>query len=102
MKAVIAESFERIHRSNLVLMGVVPLVFKNGMTHKDLNLDGSESVDIIGLGNKITPKMDVICLIKRANGKSDNISLECRIDTLNEIEYINHGGILQYVIRQLL
>ena len=102
VKAVIAESFERIHRSNLVLMGVVPLVFKNGMTHKDLNLDGSESFDIIGLGNKITPKMDVICLIKRANGKSDNISLECRIDTLNEIEYINHGGILQYVIRQLL
>lgn len=102
VKAVIAESFERIHRSNLVLMGVVPLVFKDGLSPKDLNLDGSESFDILGLGDKITPKMDVTCVIKRANGESDNISLQCRIDTLNEIEYINHGGILQYVIRQLL
>ncbi len=102
IKAVIAESFERIHRSNLVLMGVVPLVFKEGMNAKDLNLDGSEEFEILGLSEKITPKMDIICAIKRSNGNIDNIKLQCRIDTGNEIDYINHGGILHYVIRQLL
>ncbi len=102
VKAVIAESFERIHRSNLVLMGVLPLMFKNGMTHKDLKLDGSEEFDIKGICGNITPKMDVICQIKRKDGSSDKITLQCRIDTANEIDYINHGGILQYVIRGLL
>lgn len=102
VKAVIAESFERIHRSNLVLMGVLPLMFKNGMTHKDLKLDGSEEFDIKGISENITPKMDVICQIKRKNRTIDKITLQCRIDTANEIDYINHGGILQYVIRGLL
>jgi aconitate hydratase len=102
VKAVIAESFERIHRSNLVLMGVLPLTFKNGMTHADLKLDGSEEFDIEGFSGKITPKMDIICKIKRTNGNVDKITLQCRIDTENEIDYINHGGILQYVIRGLL
>ncbi|MCT4636051.1 MAG: aconitate hydratase AcnA [Rickettsiales bacterium] len=102
VKAVIAESFERIHRSNLVLMGVLPLMFKNGMTHKDLKLDGSEEFDIKGICGNITPKMDVTCQIKRKDGSSDKITLQCRIDTANEIDYINHGGILQYVIRGLL
>lgn len=102
VKAVITESFERIHRSNLVLMGVLPLVFKDGMTHKDLKLDGSEEFDIEGISGNITPKMDVICQIKRKNGSIDKITLQCRIDTANEIDYINHGGILQYVIRGLL
>ena len=102
VKAVIAESFERIHRSNLVLMGVVPLVFKDGITVKDLNLDGSEEFDLIGLSDEVKPKMAVSLVIKRANGEIDNIDLLCRIDTLNEVDYINNGGILQYVIRQLL
>lgn len=102
VKAVIAESFERIHRSNLVLMGVLPLMFKNGMSHKDLNLDGSEEFYIKGISENITPKMDVTCQISRKDGSIDNITLQCRIDTANEIDYINHGGILQYVIRGLL
>lgn len=102
VNAVIAESFERIHRSNLVLMGVLPLVFKNGMTAASLNLDGSEEFNIEGLDGDITTKMDVICNIKRANGKLDKITLQCRIDTVNEIDYIKHGGILPYVIRNLL
>lgn len=102
VKAVIAESFERIHRSNLVLMGVLPLVFKDGMTNQSLNLDGSEEFDIEGLSGEIKPKMDVICKIKRSNGKVEQIILQSRIDTVNEIDYINHGGILPYVIRQLL
>jgi aconitate hydratase len=102
VKAVIAESFERIHRSNLALMGVIPLVFKDGMKAKDFNLDGSEELEIIGLTNSIRPKTDVLCKIKRANGKIDEIKLQCRIDTENEIDYVKNGGILQYVIRQLL
>ncbi len=102
VKAVIAESFERIHRSNLVLMGILPLVFKDGVTHASLGLDGSEEFSIEGLDGKISPKMDAICKIKRANGVVDKITLQCRIDTANEIDYINHGGILPYVIRQLL
>ena len=102
VKVVIAESFERIHRSNLVFMGVLPLVFKDGMKHTDLNLDGSEDFTIEGLDGKIKPKMDMICKIKRANGIIDEISLVCRIDTEIEIEYFNNGGILPYVIRQLL
>ena len=102
VKAVIAESFERIHRSNLVFMGVLPLMFKDGMTHASLNLDGSEEFDIEGLEGDITPKMDMNCRIKRANGEEDNITLQCRIDTANETDYIKHGGILQYVIRQLI
>lgn len=102
VKAVIAESFERIHRSNLVLMGVLPLVFKDGIKHSDLKLDGSEEFSIEGLDGVIKPKMDVVCKIKRANGQIDEILLICRIDTEIEIEYINNGGILPYVIRQLL
>jgi aconitate hydratase len=102
VKAVIAESFERIHRSNLVLMGVVPLVFKDGMTYKDLNLDGSEEFAIEGLSGEIRSKMDVKCKIKRSNSKFEEITLQCRIDTENEIDYVNHGGILHYVIRKLL
>lgn len=102
VKAVIAESFERIHRSNLVLMGILPLNFKNGMMHKDLNLDGSEEFDLEGLEDQISPKMDVTLKIKRSNGIIDKVILQSRIDTENEVEYINNGGILHYVIRQLL
>jgi len=101
IKAVIAESFERIHRSNLVGMGVLPLVFKDGMTRKTLGLDGSEIFDIGGLAGGIKPRMDVPVTIRRANGKSEKITVTCRIDTLDEVEYYRHGGILQYVLRNL-
>ena len=102
VKAVIAESFERIHRSNLVGMGVLPLVFKDGQSRKSLNLDGSETYDITGVAAGITPRMDVPCTIHRADGSSENITLLCRIDTLDEVEYYRHGGILQYVLRNML
>ncbi|MFQ5784647.1 MAG: aconitate hydratase AcnA [Alphaproteobacteria bacterium] len=101
VRAVIAESFERIHRSNLVGMGVLPLVFKDGATRKTLALDGSETFDFTGLTGGITPGMDVACRIVRANGASDDVTLTCRIDTVDEAEYYIHGGILHYVLRRL-
>jgi aconitate hydratase len=102
VRAVIAESYERIHRSNLVGMGVLPLQFNEGMTRHTLKLDGSEKFDITGVAGGIKPKMDVPCKITRADGKSENITLVCRIDTLDEVEYYRHGGILQYVLRSLV
>jgi aconitate hydratase len=102
VKAVIAESFERIHRSNLVGMGVVPLQFKEGVDRKTLKLDGSEIFDIIGLVGGIKPRMDVTVKITRADRKSEEIKVICRIDTLDEVEYFRHGGILPYVLRNLM
>jgi aconitate hydratase len=102
VKAVVAESFERIHRSNLVGMGVLPLVFKGGMTRKDLKLDGSESFDFAGIAKGIKPGMDVEMTVHRQGGKSEKVSLLCRVDTLDEVEYYRHGGILHYVLRGLL
>lgn len=102
IKAVIAESFERIHRSNLVGMGILPLEFKAGETRKTLQLDGTEIVDITGLDNDIKPRMLVNLLITRANGHKENVELVCRIDTEEEIEYFRRGGILQYVLLNLV
>jgi len=101
VKAVIAESFERIHRANLVGMGVLPLQFKDGMTRKTLGLDGSERFDIRGLVAGIKPRMDVTCHITHKDGRSQDIIVLCRIDTLDEVEYYRHGGILPYVLRHL-
>ncbi|MDF2366373.1 aconitate hydratase AcnA [Sneathiella sp.] len=101
IKAVIAESFERIHRSNLVGMGILPLQFPEGVTRKTLNLDGSEVVDLVGIEGGITPRMTVACKITRSDGSSQEIDLLCRIDTLDEVEYYRHDGILQYVLRNL-
>ncbi|MBO0332464.1 aconitate hydratase AcnA [Sneathiella sp. CAU 1612] len=101
IKAVIAESFERIHRSNLVGMGVLPLQFPDGVTRKTLNLDGSEVIDLVGIQGGITPGMNVTCKITRTDGSSQEIELLCRIDTLDEAEYYRHDGILQYVLRNL-
>jgi aconitate hydratase len=101
VKAVLVESFERIHRSNLVGMGVLPLQFKGDMTRKTLNLDGSETFDITGMAKGIKPGMDVTVRITRANGKTEEIKAICRIDTLDEVEYFKHGGILPYVLRNL-
>ncbi|NBX65917.1 MAG: aconitate hydratase AcnA [Proteobacteria bacterium] len=99
VRAVIAESFERIHRSNLVGMGVLPLVFKNGQTRADLKLDGTETLDITGVAAGITPRMDVTLAITRASGAKEEHKLLCRIDTLDEVEYFKNGGILPYVLR---
>jgi aconitate hydratase len=100
IRAVIAESFERIHRSNLVGMGVLPLTFKQGGI-ADLKLDGSEVVDIEGVAGGIKPGMDVSCTIARLDGSKTKIVLRCRIDTLDEVEYFKNGGILQFVLRDL-
>jgi aconitate hydratase len=102
VKAVIVESFERIHRSNLVGMGVLPLMFKDGTTRQTLGLTGTETLDITGVKDGIKPRMDVTLTIHRAGGKTDTVPLTCRIDTLDEVEYFRHGGILQYVLRGLL
>ncbi len=100
VKAVIAESFERIHRSNLVGMGVIPFEFTNGDTRKSLGLTGEESVSISGL-DTIKPQQEVPCTIKMADGSVKEIMIKCRIDTAIEIEYIEHGGVLHYVLRNL-
>lgn len=102
VKAVIAESFERIHRSNLIGMGVLPLVFTEGMTRLTLNLEGSEQIDIEGLEKELRPKMTMHARIHRVDGTKESIPLLCRIDTENEVAYYKHGGILHYVIRQLM
>jgi aconitate hydratase len=98
VKAVIAESFERIHRSNLVGMGVLPLTFKDGMTRKSLGLTGDELIDIVGL-EALAPRMNIKLAIHRADGKTETIDLLCRVDTADEVNYYRHGGILQYVLR---
>ena len=101
VKAVIAESFERIHRSNLVGMGVIPFEFTGGDTRKSLGLTGEESVSIHGLEGDLTPLSNVPCTITYADGSTKDIELKCRIDTAIEIEYIEHGGVLHYVLRNL-
>jgi aconitate hydratase len=102
VKAVVVESFERIHRSNLVGMGVLPLQFPEGTTRQTLKLDGTEVVDIEGISGGIKPRMPVKMTIRRASGAVDTVELLCRIDTLDEVEYYRHGGILPYVLRGLL
>ena len=102
VKAVIAESFERIHRSNLVGMGILPLQFKPGTDRKTLKLDGTETFDIIGLSGGINPRQDIPVKITRQDGSSETIQVLGRIDTLDEVEYFRHGGILHYVLRSLL
>ncbi len=100
VKAVIAENFERIHRSNLVGMGVIPFEFTDGDTRKTLGLTGDESVSIAGL-DTIRPQQEVPCTITFADGTTREITLKCRIDTAIEIEYVEHGGVLHYVLRNL-
>jgi aconitate hydratase len=102
VRAVIVESFERIHRANLVGMGVLPLQFEDGTTRGTLGLDGSETFDITGLEGGLEPRMDVACRITRADGSDLALTLGCRIDTVDEVEYFRHGGILQYVLRNLM
>jgi len=99
VKAVIVQSFERIHRSNLVGMGVLPLQFREGQA---LALGGEETFDIEGMAGGITPRMEVTLRIHRPGGASEEIPLVCRIDTADEVEYFRHGGILHYVLRNLI
>jgi aconitate hydratase len=102
VKAVVAQSFERIHRSNLVGMGVLPLQFKDSTTGQSLNLDGTETFAVVGLDANLKPQQDLTLRITRANGKADNVPVRCRIDTPIEIDYYQHGGILPFVLRQLM
>jgi aconitate hydratase len=102
VKAVVAQSFERIHRSNLVGMGVLPLQFKEGTTAQTLKLDGTESYDVMGLGRNLKPQQDLTVRITRKNGSVEDVPARCRIDTPIEIDYYQHGGILPFVLRQLV
>ncbi len=102
VKAVIVRNFERIHRANLVFMGVLPLQFKDGVTAQSLKLDGSETIDLTGIENGITPMQDMTMTIRRKDGQSEQVPLRLRIDTPIEVDYYAHGGILPYVLRELL
>ena len=100
VKAVVVESFERIHRSNLVGMGVLPLQFKDGTTRQSLGLTGREVVDVLGL-EQLKPRMDLTLVIHREDGRVDEVPVLCRVDTADEVEYYRNGGILHYVLREM-
>ena len=102
MRAVITESFERIHRSNLIGMGVAPFVFADGKMRKDYALTGRERIDIPGLSGTIKPAMRVTATITYADGRKADLPLVLRIDTADEVGYFENGGILPYVLRNLL
>ncbi|HLM00559.1 MAG TPA: aconitate hydratase, partial [Pyrinomonadaceae bacterium] len=102
VKAVVAQSFERIHRSNLVGMGVLPLQFREGESAQSLGIDGTETFDLIGLDAAVKPRQEVTLRITKETGETQEATLILRIDTPIEVEYYQHGGILPYVLRQLL
>jgi aconitate hydratase len=101
IRAVVTQSFERIHRSNLIGMGVVPLVFEEGTSWQTLGLKGDEQVTIRGLHGDLKPRQRLIAEIVASDGALKRVPLICRIDTLDELEYFKNGGILQYVLRHL-
>ncbi len=101
VKVVVAQSFERIHRSNLVGMGILPLQFRENVSAQTLKLDGTETYDVLGLTNNLKPQQDLTLRITRATGATENVTVRCRIDTPIEIDYYQHGGILPFVLRQL-
>jgi len=100
VRAVVAASFERIHRSNLVGMGVLPLQFKDGASPQSLGFDGSETFDVVGLDESLQPQSELVLRVTK-DGESKDIPVLCRIDTPIEVDYYRHGGILPYVLRQL-
>jgi aconitate hydratase len=102
VRAVVAESYERIHRSNLVGMGVLPCQFPDGVTARTLRLDGSETFDLLGLDAGCRPRQTLTLVIHRVDGSTENVAVRSRIDTPIEVDYYQHGGILPYVLRQLL
>jgi aconitate hydratase len=101
VRAVVTQSFERIHRSNLIGMGVMPLVFEEGTSWQSLGLKGDEQVTIRGLHGELKPRQKLIAEIVMGDGTLKRVPLICRIDTLDELDYFKNGGILQYVLRQL-
>jgi len=101
VRAVVVESFERIHRSNLVGMGILPLQFKNGETRETLGLKGDETYEVLGIEAGLKPQQDVTMSVHMADGSTKTVTLLCRIDTLDELEYFQNGGILHYVLRGL-
>ena len=102
VEAVIAESFERIHRSNLIGMGVLPLQFKAGENRESLELNGFETYQISGIADNLSPGKELKVTAKSADGEEKSFRVITRIDTPEELNYYKHGGILQYVLRQLL
>ena len=102
VKAVVAASFERIHRSNLVGMGVLPLQFAEGTNAQSLGLDGSETFSVTGLSESIQPGQNITLEITRASGKTERVLVKLRIDTPIEVDYYRHGGILPFVLRELI
>jgi len=102
VRAVVAETFERIHRSNLIGMGIAPLVFSDGKTRSDYALTGRELIDVLGLSRDIKPGMRLNCAIRYPDGRRVEFPLVLRIDTADEIAYFSNGGILHYVLRKLL
>ena len=102
VRAVIAQSFERIHRSNLIGMGVLPLQFMNNLTRTNLNLEGDENYTITGISEGLAPRKELMMTITFADGHERKVNLLCRIDTADELKYYRHGGILHYVLRQLV
>jgi aconitate hydratase len=101
VRAVVARSFERIHRSNLVGMGVLPCQFLGDTSAQSLGLDGTETYDLLGIEGEIAPRQKVTLVVKRADGRSEQVPLTLRIDTPIEVEYYRHGGILPYVMRRI-
>ena len=102
VRAVVARSFERIHRANLVGMGVLPLQLPEGVDAAALRLDGSERLDLPGVEGALSPRQPVTLRIRRASGAVDEVPLLLRVDTPAEVEHLRHGGILPYVLRQLM
>jgi aconitate hydratase len=102
IKAVIARGFERIHRTNLIGMGILPCQFKGTDSVTSLGIDGSESFDLTGIAGEIKPMQDVALVIRRRNGTAQNVTLTLRVDTAIEAEYLRHGGILPYVLREII
>jgi len=102
VKVVVAQGFERIHRSNLVGMGVLPCQFKDGTTAQSLKLDGSEVFDLVGLDGQVQPQQDLALVVHRKSGRREEVPVTLRIDTPIEIDYYQHGGLLPYVLRQLI
>jgi aconitate hydratase len=102
VKAVFARSYERIHRSNLVGMGVLPLQFMGDDSVQSLGITGNETFDLQGIEGNITPQQEATLVIRRANGETQNVKVLLRIDTPIEVDYYKHGGILPFVLRQLL
>jgi aconitate hydratase len=99
--AVIAESFERIHRSNLIGMGVLPLQFKDGDSRETLGLKGDETFDVTGISGGLKPRQDIALKVTYPDGSTKEVTLLCRLDTLDEVDYYLNGGILHFVLRSL-